>query len=205
MKPRLFCDYDQCLFDTDCAIAEMMDGAKAAVGETKAKAALEALNASGFSPESFARELGLSEEVAEGYCESVRRRGRLYPGVSELFLALTDHYELVMVTYGNPSYQEVKLSSVGDFTNLFSDIHVVWKDKTKGEVVASYGEREGDVFLDDVPKHLLDVQARAPWVRCIRFVHPTSQTSAAHDGDGRLWPVVVSDTQQLNALLAQGR
>jgi hypothetical protein len=205
MKPRLFCDFDQCLFDTDFAIAEMMNHAKAAVGDDRAQEVLKALNGSGFSPERLVQELGLPSETAEQYRASVIFRARLYPGIFKMLQELQQEYELIMITYGEPSYQELKIRAIKGVAEMFSDIRIVWNDHTKGEVIASYGERSGDTFFDDTPKHLLDVQIHASWVRCIRFVHVASKTSVPHNGDGQLWPVVVDNVQQLTALVRKGR
>jgi hypothetical protein len=160
---------------------------------------LDQLNISGYNFEDHLRFLGVAEDQIEAKVAEYRafyanvERYLLF-GVRQGMARLKELGTLVLVTYGFPTFQQMKLAGLGSFRQLFFEMHFVHTEQTKGDVVAEAGEppRGTTVWiLDDTPANLLDIERKAPRARLVRMMW--SQFSPkAHEGDGELWEVVRS-------------
>lgn len=187
MRPRCFIDFDRTLFDTEYANAFFLEDAARLAGSDAVDRVYAMLKASTFSLDRFVALLHLPDIKAAEYTQSVLQRGRLYQHAADTLNTLSNTHDLILISYGDDGYQKLKLSSVIHLLPSFKTVHIMQDGITKGDIVATYGKHAEDLFIDDLPKHLLDVRTQAPWVALFRPMHPTSHTAIPHDSDNLYW------------------
>lgn len=190
MRPRCFLDFDRTIFDTEFTNEYILKDATSIVGKTAVDAAYATLKPLTFSLHRFIDLLDLPPEKVVEYTQHVQKSGRIYQGVSKTLALLSKTHDLILITYGSDDYQKLKLRSVEHLLPTFKEIHVIQHEITKGEAVSTYERCQHDIFIDDLPSHLLDVRAQAPWVKLIRPMHPTSSTAVPHAFDNIYWTTV---------------
>lgn len=186
MRPRCFIDFDRTIFDTEYANA-FFDDAIMIVGEERVRVVRSSLKNADFSLENFVTILGLSSEKIEEYKDSVRTHARIYPNVAEGLSTLSLTHDLILLSYGHQEYQMMKFESVSHLLPSFSEKHILQNAVTKGDIIASYLECRGDIFIDDLPENLLNVRQCAPWVKLFRPLYSTSTTATPHVHDDHYW------------------
>lgn len=180
MKVRVFVDLDELLLKTDVLFDKFVDQAVQVLGVTQdqARAPRVELDEIGFTPERYARSLSEDAEVAQELANRLRvivksyARAFIYKdrveALGRMKHQMGPELEIVLVTKGDPGYQYLKWSSLGEFVNFFSSALFVSPDQCKGEAIAAEGCRARTVyiFFDDMQANVDAVSARAPWVHC---------------------------------------
>lgn len=202
---RIFLDLDRTLYDTDRMWGPIERDLLEHGYSLEQIAASEPSLDEGYTFEKHLRNLGFAEnfipEKIEKYNAFLRDGDAyLFTGVAEALRELAKSAELSIVTYGIPGIQSPKLEGIRSFKPLFSSIHIVQPPLgSKGEVIRSYGEHPETFFVDDSPRHLMDVLEKAPWTKVARMMWPEANRES-HEGDDAKWPVVRS-MEELKKLL----
>lgn len=186
MRPRCFIDFDRTIFDTDYANTFLEDAMRL-LGKERVESTYAALKSSTFSIERLVTDLQLPAQNIDHYKQSVKEHSRLYANAAATLRRIAETHDLILVTYGDFHYQMFKLNTVLHLLPTFQGIHVIQNTQTKGEIVKLHGLCPGDIFVDDLPQHLLNVRMSAPWVKLFRPMHPNSRTATPHEYDETTW------------------
>jgi phosphoserine phosphatase len=189
-------DLDRTLYDVDAikrlAFRHVADcGITATIYEAAYRQTADA----GFSFEGWLAACNLSHADRERLLPILYRyiddgKPFLLPGVEEGLRRLRAQTDCQILTYGFPTFQNRKLAGLADVNALFSTRTCVWQTQTKGDILRDYPQSEV-IFLDDAARFLLDVQVKAPAVRCVRMANAHVPAHAIPE-DGTRWPVVTS-------------
>ncbi len=128
-----------------------------------------------------------------------RANGCLYPGVEHVLEERSKVARQVLVTAGDPTWQQQKFDAATKLHKFFlpEDRHFVPLNNSKGEILLQYSGTR--TFIDDSPERLQEALDTVPGTKLIRpiFAHAKH---AAHPGDGILWSVVRSADEILTQL-----
>lgn len=197
MKRRWFFDLDHTLYNTNI-LSVMIHEYLLALGSSKSEIIRteRALNKTGYS---FAHHLEML-----GYVPSVVAREEasmfrlldagdqmLFPGVCRVLQELCRTDECNVLTFGYPSFQMKKYAGTTEIHPYITDAHFVWRERTKGQVIAVYGAASQTRFVDDSAEQLLSVAKHSPQTELFRIMWPQSRR-AAHPLDNVRWRVIHS-------------
>lgn len=197
MRPQLFLDMDDTFYNWRAMLEPIRENLRQrGYSDERFDRALECANADGFSFVRLLVNLGndycLASDRAQEFERHLHESGRhcLFPRVENALWKVSRQVDISLLTFGYPPYQKAKWAGLKCLHPYFSNTHFVYRDRSKGEVIASATDENTPVFFcDDSPAQLLDVLAHAPWCKCARMRH-RSIASDDHEGDGVLWSVV---------------
>lgn len=193
-KIRCYFDLDRTLYDTDAMFGPIRDDLIAqGYTKTQIKEASNVLSQTGYSFEAHLRALGITDPVLASKMREYAQRLQqgdsfLITGVLEMLYNIHDRAEPYLLTFGFPPFQQEKVRGIPSLLPFLRDSHFVWQDQSKGDVLRDAGDEARVIFVDDTPSHLQDARAKAPWVTCVRMMHPHFHLKS-HPEDGKEWEV----------------
>jgi len=197
-KRRIFFDLDFTLYHTAWLMADLRKGmVRLGYPAEAIDAGFDQLNDVGYSLEGHLRLLGHPEDDIPARANELQFHlsyGQKYlmPGVFDGLVLLTVASELHLLTFGYQPYQRAKFAGLNELAGtVFADSHFVWKDETKGDVIARFGNKMETWFVDDSPAHLEGACRKAPWVKAVRMMWPDFNIRL-DPGDHIRWDVACS-------------